>query len=68
MLYENIHKKRGEFWAYFKYDNYLRVDNWFECRNSLKGVVIAGILTIAIVDAFSDGLGIHISEESEKVF
>ena len=27
-------------------------------------VVIAGILTIAIADAFSDALGIHISEES----
>lgn len=30
----------------------------------LKGVVIAGILTIAIADAFSDALGVHISEES----
>lgn len=28
-------------------------------------VVIGGILTIAIADAFSDALGIHISEESE---
>lgn len=28
-----------------------------------KTVVIAGILTIAIADAFSDALGIHISEE-----
>jgi VIT1/CCC1 family predicted Fe2+/Mn2+ transporter len=27
-------------------------------------VIIAGILTIAIADAFSDSLGIHISEES----
>jgi VIT1/CCC1 family predicted Fe2+/Mn2+ transporter len=27
--------------------------------------VIGGILTIAIADAFSDALGIHISEESE---
>jgi len=27
--------------------------------------VISGILTIAIADAFSDALGIHISEESE---
>jgi len=32
----------------------------------LKGVVIAGILTIAIADAFSDALGIHISEESGR--
>ena len=31
-----------------------------------KGVVIGGILTIAIADAFSDALGIHISEESEN--
>jgi len=31
-----------------------------------KPVVIGGILTIAIADAFSDALGIHISEESEN--
>ncbi|MBD3314008.1 hypothetical protein GF345_06200 [Candidatus Woesearchaeota archaeon] len=31
-----------------------------------KMVVIGGILTIAIADAFSDALGIHISEESQK--
>ena len=30
-----------------------------------KLVVIGGILAIAIADAFSDALGIHISEESE---
>ena len=30
-----------------------------------KGIVIGGILTIAIADAFSDALGIHVSEESE---
>jgi len=29
-------------------------------------VVIGGILTIAIADAFSDALGIHISEEAKK--
>ncbi len=29
-------------------------------------VVLGGILTIAIADAFSDSLGIHISEESEN--
>ncbi len=29
--------------------------------------VIGGILTIAIADAFSDALGIHISEEAENV-
>ena len=32
-----------------------------------RTVVIGGILTIAIADAFSDALGIHISEESEQV-
>ena len=32
-----------------------------------KTVVLEGILTIAIADAFSDALGIHISEESENV-
>ena len=31
-----------------------------------KLVVISGVLTIAIADAFSDALGIHISEESEN--
>jgi VIT1/CCC1 family predicted Fe2+/Mn2+ transporter len=29
-------------------------------------VVLAGILTIAIADAFSDALGIHVSEEADK--
>ena len=32
-----------------------------------KLVVIGGILTIAIADAFSDALGIHVSEESESI-
>ncbi len=32
-----------------------------------KVVVLAGILTIAIADAFSDALGIHVSEEAENV-
>ncbi len=32
-----------------------------------KTVVLAGVLTIAIADAFADALGIHISEESENV-
>ncbi len=31
-----------------------------------KIVVLGGILTIAIADSFSDALGIHISEESDK--
>ncbi len=31
-----------------------------------KLAVIGGVLTIAIADAFSDALGIHISEESEN--
>ncbi len=31
-----------------------------------KLVVLGGILTISIADAFSDALGIHISEESEN--
>ncbi len=30
-----------------------------------RGVVIGGILTIAIADSLSDALGIHISEESD---
>ncbi|MBL7159736.1 hypothetical protein ISS85_04625 [Candidatus Microgenomates bacterium] len=29
--------------------------------------VLGGILTIAVADAFSDALGIHISEESENI-
>lgn len=32
-----------------------------------KLVVIGGVCTIAIADAFSDALGIHVSEESENV-
>ena len=32
-----------------------------------KVVVLGGILTIAIADAFSDALGIHVSEEAENV-
>ncbi|MBU1164358.1 hypothetical protein KKA15_02220 [Patescibacteria group bacterium] len=31
-----------------------------------KLVVIGGILTIAVADAFSDALGIHVAEESEN--
>ncbi len=34
--------------------------------NPSKSVIIGGILTIAVADAFSDALGIHISEESEN--
>lgn len=30
-------------------------------------VVVGGIVTIAVADAFSDALGIHISEEAENV-
>lgn len=32
-----------------------------------KMVVIGGVLTIAVADAFSDALGIHISEESKNI-
>lgn len=31
-----------------------------------KIIILGGIITIAIADAFSDALGIHISEESEN--
>jgi len=34
--------------------------------NPSKYIVIGAILTIAIADAFSDALGMHISQESEK--
>jgi len=30
-------------------------------------IIIGGVLTIAVADAFSDALGIHVSEESEDV-
>lgn len=33
-----------------------------------KLVVVGGILTIAVADAFSDALGMHISEESENKY
>ncbi len=32
-----------------------------------KVIVLGGILTIAIADAFSDALGIHVSKEAENV-
>lgn len=32
-----------------------------------RAVIIGGVFTIAIADAFSDALGIHVSEETEKV-
>ena len=32
----------------------------------LKFAVIGGVVTIAIADAFSDALGIHVSEEAER--
>jgi len=32
-----------------------------------KGIVLAGILTVAISDAFSDAMGIHFAEETEGV-
>lgn len=32
-----------------------------------KLVVIGGVFTIAIADAFSDALGIHVSEEAENI-
>lgn len=35
--------------------------------NASKEIVISGVLIIAIADAFSDSLGIHISEESEQI-
>jgi len=38
-----------------------------EAGTSSRLVVIGGVLTIAIADAASDALGIHISEESENV-
>lgn len=31
-----------------------------------RNIIFAGILTIAFADAFSDGLGIHVSEEAEN--
>jgi VIT1/CCC1 family predicted Fe2+/Mn2+ transporter len=37
-----------------------------ESGTNSKLVVIGGILTIAVADAFSDALGIHLSEESKK--
>lgn len=32
-----------------------------------KWIVLSGIITIAIADAFSDALGIHVSEESKNI-
>ncbi|MDD1676619.1 MAG: hypothetical protein LUQ40_02665, partial [Methanomicrobiales archaeon] len=37
-----------------------------EAGTNSKLAVLGGIVTIAIADAFSDALGIHVSEESEN--
>jgi len=37
-----------------------------ESGTSSRLAVIGGVITIAIADAFSDALGIHVSEESEN--
>jgi VIT1/CCC1 family predicted Fe2+/Mn2+ transporter len=37
-----------------------------EAGTESKMVVVGGILTIAVADAFSDALGIHLSQESEN--
>jgi len=37
-----------------------------EAGTDSRTIVIGGILTIAIADAFSDALGIHLSKESEN--
>jgi VIT1/CCC1 family predicted Fe2+/Mn2+ transporter len=37
-----------------------------EAGTNSKMVVLGGIFTIAVADAFSDALGVHISEESEN--
>jgi len=37
-----------------------------EAGTNSRLAVIGGVLTIAIADAFSDALGIHVSEESEN--
>ncbi len=39
---------------------------WLSFGTHMKIAVIGGILTIAIADAFSDALWVHISEESDK--
>jgi len=38
-----------------------------EAGTSSRLAVLGGVLTIAIADAFSDALGIHVAEESENV-
>ena len=38
-----------------------------ESATDSKAIIVGGIITIAIADAFSDALGIHISEESEGI-
>jgi VIT1/CCC1 family predicted Fe2+/Mn2+ transporter len=37
-----------------------------ESGTSSRAVVLGGIFTIAVADAFSDALGIHVSEEAQK--
>ena len=35
--------------------------------SSSKAIIISGVLTIAIADAFSDALGVHIAEETKGI-
>jgi VIT1/CCC1 family predicted Fe2+/Mn2+ transporter len=37
-----------------------------EAGTNSKAIILGGILTIAVADAFSDALGVHLSEESEN--
>ena len=38
---------------------------WTALRTHSRIAVIGGVLTVAVADAFSDALGIHIAEEAE---
>ena len=62
-MYERFNKSWFEFWFDIRDYYDIGFDDWFRSWNWAE---IGGIITIAVADAFSDALGIHIAEESSK--
>jgi len=63
---EGIVQNRSEFWSHVRRDYDIGVDGGTPSGTPSRTVVIGGILTIAIADAMSDALGMHIAEESKN--
>jgi len=63
---EAIVENRAEFWSHVRRDYDIGVDGGTPFRHPLTNRRGRGILTIAIADAMSDALGMHIAEESKN--